>query len=177
MSHDNEVEKIDLLDRDADHDADHDEIVDPLGEVEAPEEFDISEEIEEEAEREAERETDEPAGEGGAARSSRRDRAFIVASAVAAVFALLFVVVAVLLVHERNSNKADSERTTVETTASRVAEALVSVDANGNQAGSDTVRALGTGPLVQQFDEANAAVRGSFGPLKIQSISGKVKEV
>jgi hypothetical protein len=107
----------------------------------------------------------------------RRDRPFTAAAAVAVVFALLSVVLVVLLVRQRDENKADGDRTTVQTTASRVAEALVSVDANGGQGAAGTVRELGTGPLIQQFDEANAAVRGTFGPLKITSITGRVKEV
>jgi len=106
-----------------------------------------------------------------------RDRRLLAAVAAAVVFALLSVVLVVLLVRERDQNRGDGERAAVETTASRVAEALVTVDAGGNQSGADVVRQLGTGPLIQQFDEANAAVRATFGQLKIQSISGRVQEV
>src|SRR5437763_9913443 len=154
----------------------HDNELDEIDDIEAPEEFDLPEEFGLDDHDDDEAPPDAPAATPKAP-ASRRDRPFIIAAAIAALFALLSVVLVVLLVHQRNENKSDGDRTTVQTTASRVAEALVSVDANGNQSGSATVRELGTGPLVQQFDEANAAVRGSFGPLKITSITGKVKEV
>src|SRR5437763_9651783 len=103
---------------------------------------------------------------------------FLLVAVAAAVFALLAVVLAVLYVARTPDKGADAaDRTSISTTAARVAEAITAVDGNGGGASAATVQQLGTAPVVAQYDEIADAIRKVMASLKLTSIRGTVKEV
>lgn len=106
--------------------------------------------------------------------------AVIAVTVAAAVFALLAVGMAVVAVHYKSeAGDANSDdRTTVATTASRAAEAMTSLDADGpNQEQADIIRQLGTTPFIEQYEQGIEAIRKLFGPLKVKSERGQVTRV
>ena len=103
---------------------------------------------------------------------------FRLVAIAAAVFAVLCVVLAVLYVAGGPSKNGESaDRTTISTTAARVAEAITAVDGTGGGPSAATVQQLGTAPVVSQYNEIADAIRKVMASLKLTSIRGTVKEV
>src|SRR5581483_11487658 len=103
---------------------------------------------------------------------------FRLVAIAAAVFAVLCVVLAVLYVAGSPTKNGESaDRTTISTTAARVAEAITAVDGTGGGPSAATVQQLGTAPVVSQYNEIADAIRKVMASLKLTSIRGTVKEV
>ena len=72
-------------------------------------------------------------------------------------------------------DSADRDRTKVATTATQVVEAMFVVDANSdNKAQSEVVHALGTGPLIEQYDTVIPKTRDLLKTLGVASEHGQV---
>jgi hypothetical protein len=77
-----------------------------------------------------------------------------------------------------DKDNSNEDRTTVATTASRAAEAMTSLDAEGpNQEQADIIRQLGTTPFIEQYEQGIESIRKLFGPLKVKSERGQVTRV
>jgi hypothetical protein len=108
-----------------------------------------------------------------------RNSLLYVVTALAVLFGLATAIVVPAYIRLRNDHSGnDADRTEATTVAAQVAEAITSLDAQGaNQAQADRIRALGTGPLIEQYTDAIAAIQKTFAPLKVQSIRGQVSKV
>ncbi|GEM_PF-3103289 len=118
----------------------------------------------------------EDTDDGDGRPSPPRDRAFAFAAVVAVVFAVLFVATAILFVADHNKKANDSDRQQIQLTASRAAEAITTVDpANGDAA--QTLHDVGTGPLIDQYDQISGPIKQAFTALHVVSMTGKSQGV
>ena len=103
----------------------------------------------------------------------------LVALGLAVVFGLVASLMTASYIRLRSDKDTTNEdRTTVATTASRAAEALTSLDADGpNQQQADVIRQLGTKPFIDQYTQGIESIRKTFGPLKVRSIRGQIAGV
>jgi hypothetical protein len=113
-----------------------------------------------------------------ASRPRSGSRLIALLTAVAVVLGLLASVMTASYIRVRADRDASrDDRTAVATTAARAAEAMTAIDANSdNKQQADAVHALGTGPLVEQYDEAIPATRKLLVALNVTSEHGQVTE-
>ena len=106
-------------------------------------------------------------------------RLLFVLGALAIVFGLIASVMTASYIRLRaDEDNSNEDRTTVATTASRAAEAMTSLDAEGpNQEQADIIRQLGTTPFIEQYEQGIESIRKLFGPLKVKSERGQVTHV
>jgi hypothetical protein len=103
-------------------------------------------------------------------------RWLLVVGGLAIVFGLLASVMTASYIRLRaDKDAASKDRTAVATVAARAAEAMTAIDANGdNQAEADVVHQLGTGPFIEQYDQAIPATRKLLVALKVKSERGQI---
>src|SRR4051794_21509802 len=119
---------------------------------------------------------DDPSEVSSRPRSHARLAALL--TAVAVVLGLVASVMTASYVRVRaDRDAARDDRTAVATTAARAAEAMTAIDANSdNQQQADAVHALGTGPLIEQYDQAIPATRQLLVALNVTSEHGQVTD-
>src|SRR4051794_36237382 len=115
---------------------------------------------------------------GVSARPQSRARLVAVLTAVAVLLGLVASVMTASYVRVRaDRDAARDDRTAVATTAARAAEAMTAIDANSdNQQQADAMHALGTGPLIEQYDQAIPATRQLLVALNVTSEHGQVTD-
>lgn len=112
------------------------------------------------------------------ARPQSRARLVALLTAVAVVLGLVASIMTASYVRVRaDRDAARDDRTAVATTAARAAEAMTAIDANSdNQQQADAVHSLGTGPLIEQYDQAIPATRQLLVALNVTSEHGQVTD-
>src|SRR3954447_7943787 len=126
---------------------------------------------------EREDETLDPSGEV-ATRPRSTSRLLMIVTALAVALGLAASVMTAAYIRVRaDRDSARDDRTAVATTAARAAEAMTAIDANSdNQQQADAVHALGTGPLIEQYDQAIPATRKLLVALNVTSEHGQVTD-
>ena len=100
----------------------------------------------------------------------------MVVGGLAIVFGLIASVMTASYIRLRaDKDKSSEDRTAVATVAARAAEAMTAIDADGdNKAEADVVHQLGTGPFIEQYDQAIPATRKLLVALKVKSERGQI---
>jgi hypothetical protein len=103
-------------------------------------------------------------------------RWLVVVGGLAIVFGLIASVMTASYIRLRaDKDKSSEDRTAVATVAARAAEAMTAIDAGGdNKAEADVVHQLGTGPFIEQYDQAIPATRQLLVALKVKSERGQI---
>jgi len=103
-------------------------------------------------------------------------RWLVVVGGLAIVFGLIASVMTASYIRLRaDKDKSSDDRTAVATVAARAAEAMTAIDAGSdNKAEADVVHQLGTGPFIEQYDQAIPATRQLLVALKVKSERGQI---
>jgi len=106
---------------------------------------------------------------------------FVATAIAAGLFMAVAVVLLLFLVHEKNqADKLGAEQTdisSVQLTATQVAENIVRWDASGNAAQRETLVRLSNGPVLSQYDGAIKTLDATFPALGATSVRATVQEV
>jgi hypothetical protein len=123
---------------------------------------------------------DEEAQEYSAPEAAPRGRARLLAvvTAIAVVLALVASVMTASYIRLRSDrDAADADRTRVATTATQVVEAMFAVDADSdNKQQADVIHTLGTGPLIEQYEQVIPSTRDLLKALGVASEHSRVTD-
>jgi hypothetical protein len=106
-------------------------------------------------------------------------RLLYVVTGLAVAFGIVASVMTAAYVRLRNDEStSDKDRTEVSTVAAQVAEAITSVDAQGPvESQSERIRALGTAPLIEQYEGILPSIQQTLTKVNVTSIHGQISKV